>query len=184
MSLLNVVNAVRDDFVKSNCPARVLFGKQWSAENDAPNRVVFFPSEDTYQPDIFSGANPRPIYTRNVGGEAHLWAAAPPQADANQQPDKDQDVLDALVNQTALSLYNVSKGPGVTIVSGSQVQGVLLVRLGLAYVLRFTVQIPVLDIQFPKLGITSDVRTWAEINGATAVTTVELIDSPDEGESD
>jgi hypothetical protein len=184
VALQDVVRAVAADFAANGCPARVLFGKQYIAENDSPNRVVFVQTDDTYQPNTFGGRNPREVYVRNVGGEAHIWAAAPPQADASLQPFKDQEVLDALVNQVVLSLYNIDSGPGVTITNGSETQGVQLVRFGLAYVLRFTVQIPLLDIAFPDLGIDQDVKTWDEVSGVTADTTVALIDSLPPDESD
>lgn len=176
MSLQDVVRDVAEDFVARNCPALVQFGKQYLKQHSSPNRVVFVPAADTFDPALSNGLNPRCVYTRNVGCDVAIWAQAPKQADAALKPILDQDVLDALINQTALSLYTVCSGQGVTISGGDPRFEAVVLAAGGAYALHFTIEVPIVDIDFPDLGISAADLTWDVESGVTQDVTVTLIE--------
>lgn len=170
-----LVKWVAEDFVRSKCPAQVVFGKEYLAENTSFNRVVFVPSSDSFPlPNTYPGRNPRDIYIRNVGCDAVIWAGAPPQADASEQRIADYSVLTALVNQTVLSIARAVSPPGVTFNSGTQRFEAVQLAYGAAYVLSFTIQVPIVDIQFPELGIDQDVFTWRVADPVSAELTPDL----------
>lgn len=180
--LEDLIDRVRQDFVASKCPAPVYFGKEYEDENATPNRVVFWPTADTFGnanpafiPFNGPGSNLQSLLTIFSGAECHIWGAAPPQADPTQQLRADYGVLNALRNQTLLSLIRQAQGI-VALVGGNTRQEVIHDRLGLVYVLQFTVQIPVVDIDFPTGAITTDAFTWPLVSGVTAAQTVILAD--------
>ncbi len=188
--LEDLIDRVRQDFVESKCPAPVYFGKEYNDENAAPNRVVFWPTADTFgnaNPAVIPfngpGSDLQTLLTIFSGAECHIWAAAPPQADATQQLRADYGVLNALRNQVLLSLIRQAQGI-VALTGGDTRQVVIHDRLGLVYVVQFTVQIPVVDIDFPDGAITTDAFTWPLVSGVSADTTVTLVDPSEEDESD
>ncbi len=175
--LEDLADFVREDFVESGCPAHVLFGKEHIAEHADTMRVVFFGSEkaDRFEmplqtwaagampqgfPEWRQGANPRAFRRRQVWGEAHIWAGAPISNDPSTQRRQDQQALDMLVNQTALSLYRGAMG-NITFQSGKQLQQVIHVRRGLVYILEFTLEVPMIDVPWYYPGyIDESSRTW------------------------
>lgn len=176
IGLLAVVSFVAADFEENGCQAKVLFGPAFVGKNAAPNQVVFVATSDTYGAPARIAQNPQAILTRNVGCEAHIWGAAPKQADSTQQYPTDQAVCDALVNQTLLSLTRANCPVGVQINTGTQRYDAINSALGAAYVLQFTIQVPVLRIRFPELGITEDVLTWRTVDPVEQDVTVDLVE--------
>lgn len=167
--LTDVFAFVRDNFRSSGCPARVLFGERFKAENAEPNRVVFIPRVDAEYGNIVqsvlggssTGANPRSYMQRQAGCDIWIWGAANANDLGENQLPADYDVLNALINQTALSLYRAcGLGRVLTITGGRHDVNALTVNRGLAYTMSFRVQIPIVDIDFPCGCIDTDVFTW------------------------
>ncbi len=194
MSLRDVARAVAVDFRNNSRPALVQFGTRFIAEHGEPPRVVFCPSAqpDRYGPPLqiqspgplpqsaayvqsMGGANPRPIATRIVSTEIHIWGCAPsPLTPAVKQEDADQDGLDALINQTVLSLFKVAPGNNRSL-TGSQKQGPSHVRRGLVYVLNAIVEVPIVDIEYTGKIDECD-RTWTLVPVEQFNITVQQID--------
>lgn len=167
--LVDVFRFVRDDFRRSGCPAQVLFGEVHKAVNAEPNRVVFVPREDPEYQNIVAtvtggsdtGANPRAFMRRDAGCDVWIWGAAAANDLGDDQLLADYAVLNALINQTALSLYRaMGLGRVLAITGGRHDVNALVVNRGLAYTMRIRVQIPIVDIDFPCGGITTDSKTW------------------------
>lgn len=167
--LTDVFSFVRDDFRSSGCPARVLFGEKFKAFNAEPNRVVFIPRADAEYGNIVqsvlggstTGANPRSYMQRQAGCDVWIWGAANANDLGENQLAADYDVLNALINQTALSLYRAcGMGRILTITGGRHEVNALDVNRGLAYTMAFRVQIPIVDIDFPCGCIDTNVFAW------------------------
>ncbi len=182
--LTDVFRFVRDDFRASGCPARVLFGEAFKAENAEPNRVVFIPRNDPEYGNIVqsvlggstTGANPRSYMQRQAGCDVWIWGAEGSGALGENQLPADYDVLNALINQTALSLYRAcGLGRVLTITGGKHDVNALVVNRGLAYTMSFRVQIPIVDIDFPCGCIDTGVFTWLLQSDVTADVTVRAI---------
>jgi hypothetical protein len=189
--LADVYRAVAADFKASGCNAAVLFGLEFLSENSEPNRVVFAPTDDgAYMAplgtqgagmppaNMADGTNPFPIMRRPAGGEIHIWGAAARQEDGTQQLARDYDVLNALINQTALSLYRTCGLGGVLkITGGKNTPGPAHVRRGFVYVMRIQVEIPIVDIDFPCGPIDGSQKTWDTQDDVSANITVEMRES-------
>lgn len=182
--LTDVFRFVRDDFRASGCPARVLFGERFKAEHAEPNRVVFIPRADgeytapvsTVLGGITTGANPRSYMERQAGCDIWIWGAnAANDLGENQLP-ADYDVLNALINQTALSLYRAcGLGRTLTVTGGRHDVNALIVNRGLAYTMSIRVAIPIVDIDFPCGCIDTSVFTWLLESDVSADITVNAI---------
>lgn len=179
--LNDVFEFVRADFKRSGCPARVLFGERFKAENAEPNRVVFIPRQDgEYVAPVPSvhGAEykARSMMTRVAGCDVWIWGAANANNLGENQLPADYAVLNALINQTAMSLYRAcGLGRVLTVVGGQHDVNALIVNRGLAYTMRIKVAIPIVDIDFPCGCIDQNVFTWLTQDDVTAVT-VNAID--------
>lgn len=183
--LVDVVNFVAADFLESGCPARVFLGKEFLAENQDANRVVFVPSSDPHYVNSVSSVSreqitslnfARALMARMAGCEVHIWGAAAP-IPGTDQVRADYQVLNALINQTALSLYRSSGlGHMCEFLGGSHLndRGVHE-RRGFVYVMRIAVQVPIVDIDFPVGAIDTSVFTWLLQNDVSALTTVETV---------
>lgn len=178
MPLLEVVNAIREDFEASGCPAKVFYDERQLAEHDAPNRVVFVPTSDTYEAPLAIGGpgphNPRAFFRVKQGFAAHIWGAAPDQPNPAPTAQRlaDETWLWKLVNQTALSIYRVAPGNN-QLLSGDYRARANQDR-GLLYVLKGFIEVPVgLDIDYPKWGIDETAQTWTNVSGVSADVTVE-----------
>jgi hypothetical protein len=178
--LEDLADAVREDFSESGCPAAVYFGKEYISEHSEAMRVVFLGSA---KPDRFDmplatwaagylpqtiadwqqGANPKAFRRRLVTGEAHIWAAAPISNNPGTQRRQDQQALDMLLNQTALSIYRAAMG-NVVFNSGRQEQATINVRRGFVYYLEFSLEVPLIDVPWYYPGyIDESSRTWASL---------------------
>jgi hypothetical protein len=178
--LHDVFEFVRTDFKNSGCPARVLFGEKFKAENAEPNRVVFVPRADgEYGTAVISaplGTNTRAIMRRDAGCDLWIWGAASSNSLGEAQLAADYNVLNALINQTALSLYRAcGLGRVLTILGGQHDVNALLVNRGLAYTMRIKVSIPIVDIDFPCGCIDENVYTWLTQDDVTAQVTVNAM---------
>ena len=179
MSLQDVVEFVRQDFVASGCLAPVFFGAPFLEDNAHAQRIVVVPTTDRYtspqgvalqSSGPLIGANPRPYWTRFASFEVHIWAAAEPQPDGKDQLLADYGAIDRLLNQTVMSFY---KGPvgTVEIDGGDWKMDTVHVRLGLSHVLKLTIQFPIVDVRY------GESTTYQEVSGVEAEITVEA-DSP------
>jgi hypothetical protein len=176
LPLVDVVDLIRGDFVASGCPASVLYDQRTLAEHDAPPRVVFIPTTDTYEAPLAIGGlgplNPRANFRVRQGFDAHIWGAAPEQPNANAQRRADETFLWKLVNQTVLSLHRVA--PGNNIPLTGEFRGRSNMDRGLLYVLKGFVEVPVgLDIDYPPWGIDETAQTWITESGVVAAVTVD-----------
>ncbi len=199
MGLYDVFLFVRDDFKRHGCPAFVGFGKEFVAENQDPTagsnaiggRVVFVPSKDAAYggaiqvqsagipvPAMGMGQNPRAFLTRHAGCDVHIWAAAQRQQDGTNQLPADYFALDALINQTALSLYQ-SQGLGgqLHIDGGKNLESPAHVRRGFVYVMNIRCEVPLVDIDFPCARITTEAFTWLVQDDVSANVTVNMRES-------
>lgn len=182
MAIQAVVEAIRQDFEKSGCPAKVLFGHRYLGQHDAPQRVVFVETSDTFEAPVSignvpTGNNPRAILKRRVGFEAHIWAAAAEQPNGSSQHLSDDIFLDKLVNQVCLSLYNVAPGNNQSL-SGQRKADDYQNR-GIAYILKGTIDVPIVDIDWPSWGIDTNAKTWNLVSDVDADVTVQEL-SPDQ----
>ncbi len=182
--LTDVFRFVRDDFKASGCSARVLFGEKFKAEHAEPNRVVFIPRADseftapisTVYPLAANGANPRSFMERQAGCDIWIWGAANANDLGENQLPADYDVLNALINQTALSLYRAcGLGGTMKVLGGQHDVNALIVNRGLAYTMRVRVAIPIVDIDFPCGCIDENVFTWLTQDDVTAQLTLQAI---------
>ena len=122
------------------------------AEAAVPPRIVWVPLTEGYGPAKGQGGDgvsrPRTIGTRQSHFEAHIWAAATPQNGLPDQDARDLDACEALLNAFMFCLYaKVHGAPALPFVgtgrwSRGNVDGTVL-TLGVAYILPFTVEIPV-----------------------------------------
>lgn len=178
--LSDVFEFVRADFKRSGCPARVLFGERFKAENAEPNRVVFIPRQDgEYGTAVISaplGTNTRAIMRRDAGCDIWIWGATNKNDLGENQLAADYAVLNALINQTALSLYRAcGLGRVLTVTGGQHDVNALIVNRGFAYTMRIKVAIPIVDIDFPCGCIDQNVFTWLTQDDVTAQVTVNAI---------
>lgn len=186
----DVIDKVAADFAAESVPADVLLGKEFLAENVEPwprGRVVFIPTDDSFTPAKYvqlaaagdEGQNPRPIMTRVCGCDVHIWAAATilTGVNARHQLRADFAALNALINQTVLSIWRACQGPNNRITSGTNNNRVQHVHRGLVYVLQFTVEVPITDGPWPNpVGTPAD--TFTEESNVVQATTVQQI-NPD-----
>ncbi len=183
--LVDVVNLVRTTMHRRRCPADVLLGIEYLNDHAAPLRVVFVPTRDSFLPGkpvqgspafptpSAAGFNPRPFLLRQVGFNVHLWAAAPPMERADLQVQADQDLLDSLLNQVLYALYSVLQGSWRQS-SGELNNDTAHVKLGKAYLLSCTVEMPVVETDFTA-AIDECTYTWVAARDVRArITAVEL----------
>ncbi len=114
------------------------------------------------------------MMTRSAGCDIHIWGAA---AQApGEQVRADYGVVDALINQTAMSLYRTAAGV-MRIVGGKFIDAPDHARRGFVYVMRIAVEIPILDIDFPCGCIDTNVFTWLLQDDVRANITAEMRES-------
>lgn len=107
-SLVDVANAIGQDFVERGVPAKVFFGPEYRPQDDAANRIVIVPTRDRYSlVKHMGGLNPRPLRTREYGAIVQIWSKAATQADPIDQPAAEWAASDALVNAFIVSMMHV-----------------------------------------------------------------------------
>lgn len=190
--LLDVVKAVARSFEEYGCPAPVLHGNEHIAEHAEPPRVVFIPSKspEKFLPPLAiqapgplpqtsawvenkGGSNPRQIARRLVTAEIHIWGGAPRQPDPKDQEDADQNALDALINQTVLSIHLVAPGNDRSI-QGRQLPNPNHVKRGLVYILDAVFEMPVIQVMFPPAVLDECRRTYPMAHADGEVTVEEI----------
>lgn len=177
MSMQDVVEGIRQDFIASGCIAPVFFGKQYLEDSASAPRIVIVPTTDRYtpptainasiQPQV--GLNPRPYWTRFAGCDVHIWAAAEPQPDGKDQLLADYGAIDRLLNQFVMSLTRVTNA--ITIDAGDWASETVHVRSGLVCLVKATIEFPIVAVPF------GGNQTYEEVSGVHADITVEL-DNP------
>ena len=181
--LTDVFDRMVQDFKARSCPAEILWGEHHKTDHGNAPRVIVYPGTDTYGarassnqgPWPLRGANPRAVGTRYYGGVANIWGAGPEQRDPAAQNRADFGVVDALINQTAMSLHVACTGM-FTITGGEFVNDESQVRRGLVYEMTFDVQVPILDIPWPAVAINTSSKTFAEGTVTTVDADVEFED--------
>lgn len=186
MALSDVVQALNADFKLRGCPVPILLGAQYLRDHDAPSRIVIVPGTDSYGEKLISTQplgvpgqpNPRAIKTRNQTAVANIWAAAPEMRVPGSQVAADLAACDALVNTFIAALQ--SQVPGIYALSGGTYPSSQEshVNRGIVYELGFSVQIPILDIGWPKLAITVCDKTFTPTPSVADVAVKTLLGDP------
>lgn len=104
------------------------FGGELKAEHDVPPRIIWVPTADAYGPAKLKNVEPRPIRTRLAGCTAFIWGA-------------DVATTETLVNDTIAALHKTAYG-NYEIRSGQWLDAAK-VQKGRAYMLEFTIEIPI-----------------------------------------
>ena len=181
--LIDVYDFVVRDFRASGCGAKVWFGAEFLAQHDDANRVVFVPTTDSRfeapvpsvhpQGSVANGQFARSILTRICGCEIHIWGGSGRIDLGEGQLRADYSALNALINQTVLSLYRAAGLGGVgRFLGGSHKPGPITERRGFVYVLNYQLAIPIVDIDYPCGPIDECVKTWLTESGVAANITV------------
>lgn len=185
----DVYDQIVQAFSTYGCPAQLFLGSQFIDQHTSTMRIVFVQAEDEYGPAVISapqgtngwsrqGLNPRPIGTRACGVRAELWATAPTQSDPATQYRADLAYLDALVNMLVVALQQVAAGITITSSGAAAENNGDAGRAGLGYSLTFSVQVPVIDVPWPKQQLSECSRTWAQGPGTTTVSVDAQLKSP------
>lgn len=119
-------------------------GAEWSDANGAPPRMVWVPSEDSFDGDPKGGTNPQAIAEGSEGFDAYLWGA-----DYDATRFLRERFVRAL-HKHCIGSYRLKRGLWPP-------SSVGLVRSGRLYVLSFTVLVP----------ITKPVRSTATPSGVS-----------------
>lgn len=119
------LNTGRDEPIPS------YLGEKYKAQNDAPPRLVWVPTSDTFGPAVRIGANPKSVANRVAGVECRIWGAT--LADT-----------EALLNDVLVAARRM--GGGLLEMRGGewQTEGELA-NEGFLYVMSLAVQIPVTE---------------------------------------
>lgn len=184
--LIDVYDFVVRDFRASGCNAKVWFGAEHIAEHADANRVVFVPTSDAQyeapipsvhpQSKVANGQYARSMLTRVCGAEIHIWGAAGRSDLGEGQLRADYSVLNALINQTVMSLYRAAGfGKVGRFLGGRHQPSPLNVRRGFTYILNYQLAVPIVDIDFPCGPIDECVKTWLTEDGVSADITVNAI---------
>lgn len=151
-SLIDVANAIGQDFAERGVPATVYFGPEYKAQDDAAFRVVIVPTRDRYSMvNHMGGLNPRPLRTREYGAIAQIWSKAAIQADPRDQPAAEWAASDALVNAFIVSMMRVGAncwmiGEGVHNTKTPYAQH------GRQYDLQFWWYTPIVEVPWETIG--------------------------------
>lgn len=120
----------------------ILLGAEHVFRQDAPPRIVAIPRGGPGRPVVHGGANPRPVWTRSVEVEFHVWAA-------------DFDAVEALSGSLLAALHAVASS---SVTFGSEewpeLNGEML-ALGRVVIVRATFLIPVVR----PAALTAEVET-------------------------
>ncbi len=186
MALADVVAALNTDFLARNCKAPILLGAQYLRDHDAPSRIVIVPGTDTFGEKLPSTIpkglpgqpNPRAIKTRFCTAVANIWAAAPEMREPGAQQAADLAALDALINcfiaalqSTCAGIYGLSSGTYPATQESHTNRGII-------YELGFSVAVPVLDIAWPPVAITTCDLTFIPAPAHAEVTVSTLLGDP------
>lgn len=109
------------------------------SEGDSYPRIVWVPVRDTYAPAEDHGGdgidNPKPLRTRMCVVQAHIWGA-------------DQDTVEAYLNLVASSIYDTVGPSNFDPVSGEWLAIETTEKAGAAYLLEFTLKVPLTHIPY------------------------------------
>lgn len=187
----DLYDALIDVFKVYGCPAKIFLGEQFRAMHTEPFRVVLWQGKDS-PADTFGGAlpasvpaanrtqaiDPRPVATRLCGFSVELWAVAPQQRNAEDQYRANLAYLDALVNQFACAMQEISSGifdlQGGRHAAGNGDVSVL----GLGYTLLAVCAVPVVITKWPTQQLSECSKTWRHAT-ATAAVVVQTEVKPD-----
>ena len=181
----DLYDALCQAFARYKCPAPIYLGEQYRAQHTAPMRVVLWQGKDSpvdqFTPQLAASLlptqtlqyiNPRPVATRKCGFSAELWATAPTQNDPQDQYRANLAYRDALVNQFAVALQQISSGI-------SQLQGGKAAAgngdasvSGLGYTLACVCDVPIIDSAWPAQQLSECSKSWA-YRAATAIVSIE-----------
>ena len=196
--IITVLAIMRERFREAGCPCPIHFGEEHAGDHDAPPRIVVMPSKKV--PDRFKGPmpvqakgltpqtiaaiqaaggqNPQSVRVLVTAWEAHIWARAPEQGDPEKQRVQDQLYLAALVNQFCLHLYRAAPGND-QMQGGYQPVPSKSMNHGQLYIVQFSVEVPIVDVDFSPGTIDERALTWPLVSGVHAEVTGETLDPAD-----
>lgn len=151
LALETIVAEVAAQFATNGVTAAVRLGKDFVAQRREGAEVVFVPTRDTYAPPKRAGSNPRPLYTRKVGAQVHIWAAAPAQANADLQAAANLATAAALVRGTVVALRRTCTDPTLELGGGEWLNESKTVTYGAEYVLEVALLEQVFDVIVPAV---------------------------------
>ena len=195
--IIYVVAKLREGFQAAGCPCPIHYGEEHAGDHDPAPRITIFPSKkipDRYKGptavqargalgpresiagvQTLGGQNPRSVRVRVAAYEAHIWGRAPEQSDPEKQRVQDQLYLDALINQFCYHLYTVAPGND-QMSSGAANDPSKSMRHGLLYVVQFTVEVPIVDVDWQPGTIDERSLTWPLVSGWHADITENALD--------
>ena len=71
--LFEILDAIEAGFLATNPGITFRRGAREVPKMDRPPRIVWVPTKDAFGRPVKGGFNPRPLYSRRAGLEAHLW---------------------------------------------------------------------------------------------------------------
>lgn len=170
----DVYDSIVAAFKAYHCPAVVFLGAQYRDQHTSPMRVVMWPAgTDAFKPQngsvltdpqlrLWKPINPRSTATRGYAFLAELWATAPVQRRPGDQYRADLAYLDALVNQFAVVLQQLTSGI-FTIQGGEAAESNAAAGVsGLGYTMAVQVDVPIIDARWPAQQLDACTKTWAE----------------------
>jgi hypothetical protein len=136
MSLRTIFTAVEEQIAADMDPEpapKFLFGQAQLFSAGAPPRIVWVPTREEYGPPKSATdgvTNPRPLHTRNVQVEAHIWG-------------RDTDEAERLLEIVARALHTLAWGPGRILSGHWDVGGDAKTVKGEVYVMTLLCERPV-----------------------------------------
>lgn len=139
MSLVSIAAAINDQITADMAPTpppKFDFGAETVFVQGAPPRIIYVPrTERIVGPGQLGGdgiGNPRPLWTRAVEVEVHIWG-------------KDFTATEGLLNTFVRALHAVGWGDGVYKLTGGNwdLGGKSQTTLGIVYVLNMTWFVPI-----------------------------------------
>ncbi len=184
----DLYDSVVEVFRRYGCPAAVYLGSQYQSQHTETLRVVIVQETDSYAPPLpslsplatqqymYGVINPRPVGTRKCGFFVELWATAPQQRDPQDQYRADLAYLDALINQFAVALQQTASG--IHVLEGGQAGpgNGAAGSAGLGYVLRVSVDVPIIDAKWPAQQLSACTETWVHRPATADITIAGNVD--------
>jgi hypothetical protein len=115
-------------------------GARHLTANESPPRIVYVPARETWRGPHAQGGdgknNPRPLRTRHLTLQVHIWAAGPPPAFDHET------AVETLLNHFVAAVHDIAWGVHDENGGTWMVEQESATRNGAVYVLDMTVQIP------------------------------------------
>lgn len=120
--ILNIVAEVANQ-LKTYRPYLGIYEGKKSLSDELPaDRIIWFPTTDTYEPTWNIGRNANEVYTRNVGIDFYIFS-------------RDWNKIDDYINDLIISIYDKVHGPMFEITSGEWLDQGQDLQQGYGYIL-------------------------------------------------